>query len=305
MWVKHEKYGIGYADKPYKDYGSFLIDVKFNCGIKKFTYPDTFNNKTLIEIEHPAITNTISIQEFKAKLLTVLSEYIADFNKKKNNPIVVKNSIPIVWFGDIDKYINSTKRILTVGLNPSDKEFTEKRFDIIAFDNIQNEIIANNLTATLNNYFYFRPYKKWFNNYEKILHIFNCSYGGKMPTNYSYENQAIHIDLYSSIATSPTWGKLTEAEKKQIENKELFFKFFNILNPDITLISVNKNTFKSHFSDWQFDDEKHFSGKNYITIREKNGKYIINGTNMQGNPFQGIKDTEKEEYLLSFIKKFQ
>ena len=125
-----------------------------------------------------------------------------------------------------------------------------------------------------------------------------------MPTNYPYENQSIHIDLYSSIATLPTWGKLTQTQKNQIENQELFFKFFNILNPDITLISVDKKTFKSRF-DWQCYDEKHFLGKNHITICEKNEKYIINGTNMQGNPFQGIKDSEKEEYLLSFAKKFQ
>ena len=48
------------------------------------------------------------------KIDELLKKYIKDFNKKKKLPFVVKESIPIVWFGDIDKYLSSPKKILTI-----------------------------------------------------------------------------------------------------------------------------------------------------------------------------------------------
>ena len=36
------------------------------------------------------------------------------------------NIFPIKWFGDRNAYMKSLVKIITVGLNPSDKEFREK-----------------------------------------------------------------------------------------------------------------------------------------------------------------------------------
>ena len=59
----------------------------------------------------------------------IIEEYIIDFIAKRNDPalkkVIVENSIPIIWFGNINKYLDSEKRILTVGLNPSNIEFPE------------------------------------------------------------------------------------------------------------------------------------------------------------------------------------
>ena len=49
-----------------------------------------------------------------------------DYQILKNMPCVIGNVIPILWFGDLGAYEKSHKRIITVGLNPSNKEFQEK-----------------------------------------------------------------------------------------------------------------------------------------------------------------------------------
>lgn len=36
------------------------------------------------------------------------------------------NILPIKWFGDRNAYMKSPVKIITVGLNPSDKEFRDK-----------------------------------------------------------------------------------------------------------------------------------------------------------------------------------
>ena len=43
-------------------------------------------------------------------LKSIIGEYIADFKEKQNLPFVVKPSIPIVWFGDREKYEASPKK---------------------------------------------------------------------------------------------------------------------------------------------------------------------------------------------------
>ncbi len=171
----------------------------------------------------------------------IIDEYWKDFQEKKNNAatkdFIVNPSIPIIWFGDIEKYMSSSNKlkIVTVALNPSVLEFNEKksnvnpeislRFSQCAEINLKNEKLSDedkkNFYNSLNNYFESNPYDKWFNNFEKILNSLKATYGGKMNVdNTPYENQAIHIDIFSAIATNPTWGKLKNNEK---ENKRKYF----------------------------------------------------------------------------------
>ena len=97
------------------------------------------------------------------ELNTILKEYISDFISKQNLPYVVKPAIPIVWFGDMEKYKNSPQKIVTIGINPSLEEFSEKRFNIV---NLGNENSVYELINTLNSYFTYNPYTKWFNSFE-------------------------------------------------------------------------------------------------------------------------------------------
>ena len=244
-------------------------------------------------------------EEQNNKINKLLEEYIHDFNKKKNLPFVVKDSIPIVWFGDINMYLSSPKKILTVGLNPSEQEFMKKdsfgemvtlskyeqRFEQIDLSQGTNETNVAELKNTLNNYFEVNPYK-WFNKYNKLIEVFDCSYGGKYG---SLTNTAIHIDIYSAIATTPTWGKLDERQRKQIINFNLFNELLESLNPDLILVSVNKETFDNVFDGYKTLSDNKFTGNNSIKVVEYDGRIVINGTNMQGTPFGGIKEESVKE----------
>ena len=80
--------------------------------------------------------------------------------------MTVINILPIKWFGDIDAYMKSPVKIITVGLNPSDKEFREKNGDPFTTKlRFPDYIVGNDasLEKALNCYFEKNPYRQWFN----------------------------------------------------------------------------------------------------------------------------------------------
>ena len=230
---------------------------------------------------------------------TLLKEYIADFIDKKDFSFVVQNSIPIVWFGNIDAYDQSPTRILTIGLNPSKEEFPKHAPP--RFDRIDVELLKSStdfLTNTLNNYFEKNPYIKWFSKYNKLLSSLDASYGGVFGKK---ENTALHIDIYSAIATDPNWGKLSDIQKYRLENSSLFNKLFLVLDPDIVLISVNRQIFNEQFYKWKLVNKRKCNGNNYIEVYNKDTKKLILGTNCRGVPFGAIKESDAIETITEFI----
>lgn len=53
------------------------------------------------------------------------------FNQFKNEKVIVNPSIPILYFGDLDQYLKSPIKIITVGKNPSNNEFRLKKMTAI------------------------------------------------------------------------------------------------------------------------------------------------------------------------------
>lgn len=194
------------------------------------------------------------------ELEIIMKAYIEDFIEKSNNSklrkYIVPNSIPIIWFGNMERYFESQRKIVTIGLNPSKEEFSEKRFNDISFDDINKSI--KDLKTTLNQYFgppHNNPYKKWFNNGNIALEPMKASYYDNNP---ELHDVALHIDIYTAIATDPTWGKLDEEIKKALDNTDLFQKLLKYLEPDIILVSVNKDVFEKNFGfDYIKDNEKY------------------------------------------------
>ena len=228
-------------------------------------------------------------------LNSVIQEYIDDFMRKQSIPYVVKPSIPIVWFGDMVKYNNSSKKIVTVGLNPSFGEFTVSRFEIV---NLKSSNAIADLSKTLNCYFKKNPYS-WFNPFEKVLHFLDASYYENRAT-----NTAIHIDIYSAIATNPTWGGLSENEKEDIRRTDLFKKILNILDPDIIVFSANQKVFEEIFYNFMFEKSVEDIGnkKGFFIRKYKNAdKFLISGRNMRGQPFGGISDREMQEAMQQLL----
>jgi hypothetical protein len=218
---------------------------------------------------------------------------------KKDLDFVVSPSIPIVWFGDIEKYQRSPKRILTISINPSLHEFPQSpkqpRFDIVDFSN-SNALDA--LYSTLNHYFYDNPYGNpydWFKKYNKLMSVLDCSYGGLYGNK---TNTAIHIDIYTAIATNPTFGHLESHEKALIQNTSLFNELFDLLDPGVVLISVNHPAFENHFNTWNLTNEINFPGPNRIETYIKNEKRLIWGTvGAGGVPFGCIPERATIEII--------
>lgn len=155
---------------------------------------------------------------------------------------IVKPSIPILYFGDRDKYLKSSLRIVTVGLNPSKIEFPQKAIfsRFISAENINLELVDNNEESriqylnSLNSYFRIDPYKKWFKFYEKVLNGLDCSY---YDIN---ENTALHIDIFSVLATNPTWSecKIEYQAKLSVYGIDLWHKLILNLSPNIIILSI-------------------------------------------------------------------
>ena len=207
------------------------------------------------------------------------------------------NGAWIIWFGDINEYIKSKLKVVTIGLNPSDKEFPVEngRFNFVEFDEDVTGGSLRNLEETLNQYFYKNPYK-WFNKYDRILSFVNSSYHGE-------NGSAIHIDVCSAIATNPTWGNLSKKEKKAIENEALFKELFLLLEPNLAFASINRSIFERLFYDWNLVLTENFPGNNYIDIYKMGESVIINGTNLKGVPFGGIREECVKSVICKMLKK--
>jgi len=152
---------------------------------------------------------------------------------------VVKPSIPILFFGDSDRYFGSSLKVITVALNPSRKEFPDHdrfaRFrsaSSVNPDHLDRDARASYLTA-LNDYFRNVPYTAWFGWFEQVLLGLGTSYYS------SQSNTAVHTDLCSPLATDPTWSLLgSRQERYESEGMALWHQLVTLLSPDVIVISV-------------------------------------------------------------------
>lgn len=238
-------------------------------------------------------------------IMQIIDEFYNDFLNKKSLQYVqsAKTSLPIVWFGNLDKYFSSKIRILTIGLNPSNNEFTEERFLGVAsaFETHDNQAVFDGL----NKYFTFNPYKDWFIAYERVLNRsnWNATYGGKVSRNLWAKNYAIHIDYFSAIATNPTWSKLDNVARVKLQRIDLFDKLFEILRPDIVLFSTSEDEICKHFNLERTDCQNNNLPANiqqYIREYRQNGKYS-NTLFLWGKPnikpFQGVRTDLLQTYF--------
>ncbi|OZM56457.1 hypothetical protein CIB95_11825 [Lottiidibacillus patelloidae] len=192
-------------------------------------------------------------------------------------------SMPILYFGDLQKYLQSEVKIITVGVNPSRNEFPHKpeknvqsfmRFptaENLTFKDIQSKSEASETyLKSLNNYFRIRPLN-WFYSYEPILNGMNSSYWDdyqcKVLRNCQVnrkgkpKNTVIQTDIFSILPTDPVFGQLTTREQSELKRagRNLWKKLVQILKPDVILLdlkrrdmeSVIETDFKSLFGEYE------------------------------------------------------
>jgi len=154
---------------------------------------------------------------------------------------LVRPSVPILFFGDSDRYLGSQVRVLTVGLNPSREEFPRAdpllRFRAAVQLQDDAETDLSRYIASLNEYFRTNPYRRWFDPaFEQMLNGVGTSY---------YDGRAsvaLHTDLCSPLATDPTWSGLDRREQIALEGsgRTLWHDLVRALQPDLVLISVRR-----------------------------------------------------------------
>lgn len=180
------------------------------------------------------------------KINELIRESWRIYERFVDQPFLVKPSIPILFFGDSDRYFSSTLRAITLGLNPSRVEFPEENrfFRFSRASNVYPRILEGDSYAeylqAVNGYFHQppnHPYEPWFNSFEHLLNGLDCSYYGNTP------NTALHTDLCSPLATDPTWSRLSnEAQTRLIEGgTPLWHSLVEWLSPDLIIASVARS----------------------------------------------------------------
>ena len=153
---------------------------------------------------------------------------------------VVQPSMPILHFGDLDRYWRSDPKVVTVGLNPSSAEFPAEdpwmRFRQAPSRRPTTLEQVHAYVASLNSYFRpnSAPYNRWFRpSYESLLLGMGASYYGKAKAT------ALHTDICSPVATSPTWSGLRGQRDELIKmGLPLWREWIRFLEPDVLVVSV-------------------------------------------------------------------
>lgn len=153
--------------------------------------------------------------------------------------VVVIPSLPILFFGDVERYLGSRVRVVTVGLNPSLAEFPPgrplARFPAAVHPDGQRfaRDHARYIDA-LSGYFREDPYRAWFATYEGLLDGLDASFYDGQP------NTALHTDICSPIATNPTWSRLGQSDRAVLvpPGRALWHDLIRLLQPHVLLVSV-------------------------------------------------------------------
>ena len=187
---------------------------------------------------------------------TIVDKYY-DIYRSNNQQFVLPGVFPIIWFGNTDKYFESHRKIISVGLYPSSKEFTDNNGNINLYYRFPNAPIPYSKTpqdykrykSVMDTYFDRNPYMQWFRRNEEVLNYFGASYnvgkGIKNKWKNDIINTALHIDMIAPVAPNPGYN-LPNNNIKQLNT--LYGGFFNDtiawLNPDIIVVSASKKDVK-------------------------------------------------------------
>lgn len=177
---------------------------------------------------------------------TLVAESWKIYTHFENQPFLVKPSIPILFFGDSDRYFASRLKVITLGLNPSRLEFPESdrflRFESArgVYPRILEGMCYDEYLRALNGYFRQppnHPYERWFNSFEPLLAGLDCSYYE------SAANTALHTDLCSPLATDPPWSNLPEDVQRRLfeSGTPLWHFLVQWLSPDLIIASLARS----------------------------------------------------------------
>ena len=176
------------------------------------------------------------VAECRRRLNASVARAWCAFDRATALPSRVTPAAPILFFGDLDAYCASPLRVLTVGLNPSLHEFPAgepfQRFPFLTGASTDRE--PGRYLDAMSAYFCTNPYGRWFNALEPLLKGAGASY---FPNEAS---TALHTDICSPVATSPTWSRLTETQREGLEadGGPIWHTLLEALRPNVVALSV-------------------------------------------------------------------
>ena len=172
----------------------------------------------------------------------LVNDIMNSFNQmRESQKAITYPSIPILYFGDYDQYQKSNPKVITVGLNPSRKEFPKDspytkfpETENIDITKTLNENDVSTYLSSLNNYFKHNLYNR-FDSYDPISNGMNTSY--YMNTE---GNNTLHTNLCSPFATDVIWSKLRTTTQYTLgrEGRKFWHRLIEILEPDMILFSI-------------------------------------------------------------------
>lgn len=175
-------------------------------------------------------------------LIDKAMRYYTNYSKQS---FVVSPSLPVLYFGDLEAYSRSPLRIITVGKNPSAREFDrDKKGRFERFPRWTGK--SNSLVCSLNEYFRVNPYMEWFRpSFSRILEGMDASFCGAKT------NTALHTDLCSPLGTDPGWSGLCSAQMALLEEEgeALWRSLVDELRPQVMLVSVPLKLYEKSFGD--------------------------------------------------------
>lgn len=171
---------------------------------------------------------------------SLYQDCIHHYSEIQGTDFVVRNAVPIPYFGDCAQYFQSDLKVVTAALNPSDVEFPKDTESEPRFDLERGLGSPAALEETLSEYFQRNPYTRWFRSFEPVLNGLGASYGGVMSRG-EYSNTALHLDMCSPIATSPTWSRLGEDSRNLLTGtgRKIFENLIEALQPQIVVASIS------------------------------------------------------------------
>ena len=187
-------------------------------------------------------------KELKSKII----DYIKQPIPQNVNMAIVKQSIPVPFFGNIE-----TSKVATISINPSNKEFeddnknllrgSDKRFvdrDVLKVNDTDylSKENADAVYDSLINYFDHNPYMRWFGPLEKYVgNMFDCFYS---------KGTMVHLDIYP-WATQNKWDdKIYKDTDKQRALKDYNLLKDILLAKEFKYIYINGNMVKKQIENY-------------------------------------------------------
>jgi hypothetical protein len=81
---------------------------------------------SVVNVPTKEAINILKHMNTKNEIIKLLKKCEEHYEVYKDKKYIVKSSIPILFFGNIEEYFSSKIKIVTAATNPSDKEFIDE-----------------------------------------------------------------------------------------------------------------------------------------------------------------------------------